>query len=139
MGLELRRVVMVGLWVCGFAGFVGLLVCWVCCDGGLRLIIGGLRWWVCTLQWVSEFSFLFFSFILLCSKHSKIFFRPFSKMQSNTGKTIIFPEFICICKHFMVENILRRNKRSLRCHHSKISGLHSPWYHKSIPLKCENK
>ena len=25
VGLELGRAVMVGLWVCGFAGFVGLL------------------------------------------------------------------------------------------------------------------
>uniref|UniRef100_A0A2N9EX27 Uncharacterized protein n=1 Tax=Fagus sylvatica TaxID=28930 RepID=A0A2N9EX27_FAGSY len=33
VGLELGRVVM-----------VGLRVCWVCYDGGLRLIIGGLRW-----------------------------------------------------------------------------------------------
>ena len=35
-------------------------------------------------------------------------------MQTNTGKTIIFSEIICICKHFTVKNILRRNKRSLR-------------------------
>ena len=89
---------------------VGLLGLWVCCDGGLRLIIGGLWWWVCTLQWVSEFSF----FILRCSKHCKIFFRLFSKMQSNIGKTIIFPEIIYIYKYFTVKNVLRRNKQSLR-------------------------
>uniref|UniRef100_A0A2N9GLR5 DUF7811 domain-containing protein n=1 Tax=Fagus sylvatica TaxID=28930 RepID=A0A2N9GLR5_FAGSY len=59
VGLELGCAVMVGLWVClvcGFAGFVGLLVCGfaglrVCCDGGLRLIIGGLRWWV--YRWIA--------------------------------------------------------------------------------------
>ena len=100
MGLELGRAVM-----------VGLRVCWVCYDGGLRLIIGGLRWWICTLQWVSE---IFFFFILHSSRHCKIFFKLFSKMQSNTRKTIIFPKIICICicKYFTVENILRRNKRS---------------------------
>ena len=91
---------------------MGLVVVglWVCYDGGLRLIIGGLWWLVCTLEWVSEFSF----FILRCSKHCKIFFRLFSKMQSNTGKTIIFSEIIYIYKYFTVENVLRRNKRNLK-------------------------
>ena len=59
VGLELDRSVMVGLQVCWVCGFAGLRVCY---DGGLRLIIGGLRWWVCTLQWVSEIFFSFFFF-----------------------------------------------------------------------------
>ena len=37
-------------WVCGFVRFAVIVVCWVCYDGGLWLIIGGLQWWVCTLQ-----------------------------------------------------------------------------------------
>ena len=105
-------------WVYRFAGFVGLLVCgfammvvcgWlsVDCGGGFALCNGFLK-----------FFFLFsFFFILRCSKHCKIFFRLFSKMQSNIGKTIIFPEIICIFKHFTVENILRRNKRNLKSSH----------------------
>ena len=35
-------------------------------------------------------------------------------MQTNIGKTNIFLEIICIYKHFTVENVLCRNKRSLR-------------------------
>jgi hypothetical protein len=45
-------------------------------------------------------------------------------MQTNTGKTNIFQEIICIYKHFTVENILRRNKRSLvleKAHHNKFT------------------
>jgi hypothetical protein len=36
----------------------------MCCDGGFvgffMVVCGGLRWWVCTLQWVSNFFFLLF-------------------------------------------------------------------------------
>ena len=59
-------------WVCGFF------------YSGLRWIYGGLRWWVCICN--SFWFFLFF--ILRCPKHWKIFFRLFSKMQSNTGKKL---------------------------------------------------
>ena len=51
MGLELEHAVMVGLWVCCDGGFVGFFM----------VVCGGLRWWVCTLEWVSYF-FIFFSF-----------------------------------------------------------------------------
>ena len=50
VGLELGRAVMVGLWVCCDGGFVGFFM----------VVCSGLRWWVCTLQWVSEFFFFFF-------------------------------------------------------------------------------
>jgi hypothetical protein len=86
VGLELRRAVMVGLWV--FLWWFAVVVC------------GGLRWWVCTLQWVSDFFFFFF-FILRCFKHCKIFFRLFSGMQPNTGKKLFS------LKSFTFANILR--------------------------------
>ena len=57
--------------------------------------------------------FIYLFFFLRCSKHCKILFRLFFGMQPNTGKKIIFPEIIYICKHFMVENDLQRNKWSL--------------------------
>ena len=47
------------------------------------------------------------------TQHCKIFFKAFSRMQPNTEKKIIFPEIIFIRKHFTMENILQRNKRSL--------------------------
>ena len=75
VGLELERAVMVGLWVCCDGGFVGFFM----------VVCGGLRWWVCTLQWVSYF---FIFFVLRCSKYCKIFFKLFSRMQSNTGKKL---------------------------------------------------
>jgi hypothetical protein len=43
----------------GFAVMVGLWIFFMVVCGGY----GGLRWWVCTLQWVSNF-FLFFFLIL---------------------------------------------------------------------------
>ena len=111
VGLDLGRAVMVGLrvcWVCGFAGLLGLLWWWFAVDYRWIAVVGlhfAVDFWI-------FFSFLFF-FILRCSKHSKIFFRLFSGMQPNTGKKIIFPEIIYICKHFTVKNNLQQNKRSL--------------------------
>ncbi len=100
------------IWLWWFA--VGLRWVWLsgfCCDGRfVGFFYGGLRWWVCIC--CGFWFFLFF--ILRCLKHWKIFFRLFSKMQSNTGKKIIFPKIIYICKHFTVDNILRQNKRSLK-------------------------
>jgi hypothetical protein len=62
-------------WIAGFAVMVGL---WV--------VYGGL-WWIAVS---GGFFFFFFFFILRCSKHCKIFFRLFSKMQTNTEKTNVF-------------------------------------------------
>jgi hypothetical protein len=97
---------LLGLWVCdgGFAVMVGfyMVVCGrftVDCGGGFALAVG---------------FYFFFFFILHCSKHCKIFFRLFSRMQPNTGKKIIFPKIIYICKHFTVKNNLQRNKQSLK-------------------------
>ena len=54
-------------------------------------------------------------FVLRCSKHNvEYFLEHFPRVQTNTGKTNIFLKIICICKHFTVENVLRRNKRSLK-------------------------
>jgi hypothetical protein len=108
---------LLGLWVYWFASLLGL---WVCCDGGfvgffyggLWLIIGGLLWWVCTLQWISEF-FLFFFFSFYVAPNTVKYFSDYFPVQPNTGKKIIFLEIIYICKHFMVENDLQRNKWSL--------------------------
>ena len=64
----------------GFAVMVGL---WVV-----------LWWFVVDLRWFAvvglRFLIFFFILILRCSKHCKIFFRLFSKMQTNTKKTNIF-------------------------------------------------
>jgi hypothetical protein len=71
VGLQLGCTVMVGLWVCCDGGFVGFFM--VVCGGGFVLCSGFL---------------IFFFFILRCSKYYKIFFRLFSRMQSNTGKKL---------------------------------------------------
>jgi hypothetical protein len=75
----------------------------------------GARWAVawarggqwCGLLWVEDvvasggcgaWSFFYFLFIFFLhrTKHRKIFFGAFFKMQLNTGKYTIFPEIICI-------------------------------------------
>jgi hypothetical protein len=81
--------VMVGLWVVygglwwicggGIAGFAVMMGLWVVYGGFAVVCGGGIA--------VSNF---FFFFILHCSKHCKIFFILFSKMQTNTEKTNIF-------------------------------------------------
>jgi hypothetical protein len=91
------------VWI-GDGGFVGFFM--VVC-GGLMADCGG------GIALCSGFLNFFFLFILRSSKHCKIFFRLFSKMQPNIGKKIIFLEIIYICKHFTVKNNLQRNKRSL--------------------------
>ena len=72
-----------------------------------------LWWFAVDLRWIAvvglhlQWFFIFSFFHFTLPKHWKIFFRLFSKMQSNTGKTIIFPEIIYIYKYFTVENVLR--------------------------------
>ena len=65
---EVGFAVMVGLWVVLWWFVVDLQWFVVVCGGGIA---------------VSDFFFFF-------SKHCKIFFRLFSKMQTNTKKTNIF-------------------------------------------------
>ena len=85
------------LWVCGFF------------YGGLHWIYGGLRWWVCICSGFCFFSFFHFTFPQTLENIFQTIFQNAIKHR----KTIIFPEIIYICKHFMVKNVLRRNKRSL--------------------------
>ena len=67
-------------------------------------IFGGFRW----VLGVGFFFVLFY----VAPNNVEYFSEHFPRMQTNTGKTIIFPEIIYIYKHFTVENVLRRNKRS---------------------------
>ena len=104
-------------WFCA-AGFGGLWSgFWVDFSGGLARgglrggfgwlalgsggsLFGGFRWF-----WVLVFSL--FCFTLLQTHNVEYFSEHFPRMQTNTGKTIIFPEIIYIYKHFTVENVLR--------------------------------
>jgi hypothetical protein len=67
----------------GIAGFVVMVGLWV--------VYGGL-WWISGggIAVSNLFYYYYFFFILHCSKHCKIFFRLFSKMQTNTEKTNVF-------------------------------------------------
>ncbi len=113
-------------WFCavGLNGFRGGF--WVNFGGGLARggLQGGSRW-VCGVARCGGFHFwsipvvlgvgffLFFCFTLLQTHNVKYLLNHFPRMQTNTGKTIIFSEIIYICKHFTVENNLHRNKRNL--------------------------
>ena len=93
----------VGVWLavgCGVAcgGLRGGFG-WLALGSGGSLF-GGFRWF-----WVLVFSL--FCFTLLQTHNVEYFSEHFPKMQTNTGKTIIFPEIIYIYKHFTVENVLR--------------------------------
>ena len=79
VGFDLFVLVCSWFWLSRFCcdgGFVGFFY------GGLQWICGGLRWWDCTLQWVSYLFIYFFIIIIFlhCSKYCKIFFKLFSKM-----------------------------------------------------------
>ena len=67
--------------------------------------------------------------VLSFTQHCKIFSRAFSGMQLNTRKKIFFPKIISIRKHFTMENILQRNKWSLR---EKL-----PWDVLHVPKKMQ--
>jgi hypothetical protein len=73
---------------------------------------GGFHFW--SIPVVLGVGFFCFLFYVAPNTQCKIFVGSFSKVQTNTGKTIIFFKIIFIYKHFMVENNLHRNKRSLR-------------------------
>ena len=83
-----------------------------CCDG-----------WVFTL--LKQIPFYFRFLIKKLKKKKKIHFtsrqtntvkyfleHSLECKQTNTGKTNVFLEIICIWKYFMTENILQRNKQS---------------------------
>ena len=69
--------------------------------GGLWLIIGGLRWWVCTLQWISEFSFLFFSFSFYVVPNTVKYFSDYFLACNQTQEKKSFS-----LKSFIFANIL---------------------------------
>ena len=98
MGLEVGfgSISVGGLAHGGFVGWLAVVVS----------IFGRFRWF-----WVRVFFVLLFYVAL--NTQCKIFVGSFSKVQTNIGKTIIFPEIIFIYKHFTVENNLHRNKWSL--------------------------
>jgi hypothetical protein len=96
------RLFLVGVWLA-----VGCRVAY----GGLR---DGSRWWFPFLINSGGFGCVFFFFFLtLLQTHNiKYLLDHFPRMQTNTGKTIIFPKIIYIYKHFTVKNNLHRNKPS---------------------------
>ena len=72
----------------------------------------GFHFW--SIPVVLGVGFFCFLFYVTLNTQCKIFVGSFSKVQTNTEKTIIFPKIIFIYKHFTLENNLHQNKRSLR-------------------------
>ena len=91
-----------------------------------------LRWFAVDLRWIAVVGlhlqwFLIFSFFHFTLPQTlENIFQTIFQNAIKHRKKIIFPEIIYICKHFTVENILRRNKRSPR------EESH-PWRNLSLP------
>jgi hypothetical protein len=81
-------------WVAGWL----MVGCGVAHDGGFHFL---------SIPVVLGVGFFFFFFFFLLQTHNvKYLLDYFPIMQTNTGKTIIFPEIIYIYKYFTVENNL---------------------------------